>query len=106
MQADFLSSSRNNWEHNERERSPLAQDFWYSSGMWRTFYSRTTCDLVQHTNHKDNCFQMEVLSRQEESYRINDVGICQIKEEKAHNSGMTLTFILNASRGGTVEVER
>lgn len=65
---------------------------------------------MPHTKHKqdkDNCFQTEVLSRQEESHRMNDFGTCQMKEEKAHDVGLTATFILSASRGRRVgEVER
>lgn len=62
---------------------------------------------MKHKQGKDNCFQMEVSSRKEESHRMNDFGTCQMKEEKAHDVGLTATFILSALRGRRVgEVER
>lgn len=45
---------------------------------------------MKHKQDKDNCFQMEVLCRREESYRMNDFDVCKMKKEKAHDVALTL----------------
>lgn len=46
---------------------------------------------MKHEQDNYNCFQIEVLSREEESYRMKNFGTCQMKEGKAHNVGLTLS---------------
>lgn len=82
MRADFFSL-RINWEHNERERSPLVQNsFWYSSNLCRTFHSRATCDTVKCMKSKQDCFYMEILSRPEGIYKMNDSACAEWKSKK------------------------